>query len=109
MLENTVTIPAQEYERLTGKSSRQRDNRYVKVWNRDNEIYEEMFKGQKMSIQPQKYILMNRREAINFLGTHSGADPRQEDDPTRRGGKWKMLDVEVITEEEYKRLKGNIK
>lgn len=51
------------------------------VINRDTAPYSEKWKETPITIQPGHAIIMSRRDASDFLGSYSGADPQNPQHP----------------------------
>jgi hypothetical protein len=60
----------------------------VEVLNRDNAVYTEKFGDDVITIPAGGKIVMGRRDAIRFLGTHAGQDPKT--------GKAKVKNLEIV-------------
>jgi hypothetical protein len=64
----------------------------VKIWNDNVHTYNETFKGEKISIPPGKFIMMEYDEAIQFKGTFAPIKLDADGRPTPEG--YKMIRVE---------------
>jgi hypothetical protein len=68
----------------------------VKVVSLMEEVYEEMFLGEKIVFKPKESKVMNRYDAAMFLGQYSGWDN------VRNAPKIKMFKTEPVFEEPEK-------
>lgn len=56
----------------------------VRVFNESNVDYVEEYKGDVIVVPGKGYIEMARRDAVNFLGTYSGASPTDSTVPKEK-------------------------
>ena len=75
----------------------------VKVWNDNQFIYEEEFKGEKISIKPHEFILMERSDAILFKGTMNPVKVNGDGIPLPES--YKMIRIEQPSAKELRKMK----
>jgi hypothetical protein len=69
----------------------------VRVWNDNIYPYKEVFKGDKIYIEPKQYIEMNEEDAKAFRGTFAPMVFDADGNDTPQG--YKMIRIEKITSE----------